>query len=310
MQYSKRRKNLGGGRKKRSNRKSYKSVMSGGSSPDIQQNVIWQWRHDSGFMPYSESDNIIIEQAYQQNPHQILQININSNVMKLNFDKMTQYNVNTQGERRIKRLPINVDELCNLIYRNIRLTSPQFEDYWHYYDATEDHKGLPSTFTITPAQRVILNGISGRNMTPLYTACRSNSSTELIQFLINNTTNLNYPCGLDLNTAAHGVTYSDKSIDDKIKILRMFYDSGRVDFSLLNKKKESVADMLYELENNKLKLLINRLPFRKRLLFNKHIESILPNLWVREVDRTSNNFYYRNTETNHTQWEEPMYSYR
>jgi len=120
MIYSKRRKNLGG-RKKRSNRKSYMLGGAGAQQSQRQPSIKWQWLSDNGYQNYNDKDSDIIEQAYQQNPQQILIININSNIMKLNFDEMTQYNVNTTGVRRIKRLPINVDELCNLIYRNILL---------------------------------------------------------------------------------------------------------------------------------------------------------------------------------------------
>ncbi len=213
------------------------------------------------------------------------------------------FRVNTAHVEPIKFSPIpNIDELCNLIYRNTPIGSSEFNKYWTY----TPYYSRNYTFTLTDAQRAILNAISVRGMTPLYTACRNHLSIELIQFLITNTTDINQLCGEYSNTAAHAVTYSNKSIDVKFQILQMFNESRRFNFSIFNKNKESVGDMLYELENNNLKLLINTLPFRRSLLFNKHIESMLPIGWVHVKDHTSGNFYYHNTQTNHTQWEQPI----
>ena len=63
MLYSKRRKNLGGVRRKRSNRKSF---MSGGSGASQQAKVIWAWKSDAGFLLYSDADSKNIEEYYQE----------------------------------------------------------------------------------------------------------------------------------------------------------------------------------------------------------------------------------------------------
>jgi hypothetical protein len=278
MLYSKRCKNLGGGRKKRSNRKSYKSVMSGGSSPHIQQKVIWQWRSDSGFVPYSETDNIIIEQAYQTFDNKVT-LNINSRILEFDFVNMTQYNPDTNGQRQINRYSIaNVDELCDLIYKNIPINNIRYIPYFNYIEPDFPHK---ERFSVTPAQRIIINSTSSLGFTPLYTACRNHSSMYLITKLIENTDNLSQLCGLPKpdsfkNTAAHAIAYSyfipidairqdgitkadadakkdfkcTRSIQDKLKILDLFKTRG-FRFNTLNSLDETIWDLIYETETIK-----------------------------------------------------------
>ncbi len=62
MLYSKRRKNLRGGQRKRSNRRSYRTRMYSGGEPK----VIWYWTNNTGsFQRYTDDECDRIENAYK-----------------------------------------------------------------------------------------------------------------------------------------------------------------------------------------------------------------------------------------------------
>lgn len=177
------------------------------------------------------------------------------------------------GSGAALQAPLNVDDLCNLIFTNTQFTNDVFRQNWHYHDGSDNMR--PSYFlNPKPEQTAILNSVSRREMTPLFTACRNHSSTELIRFLIQHTKDLNRRCGLDQNTAAHAVAYGlNRSIEDKIKILKMFNDSGRYEFKTFNNKNETVWDLLYETENIELKkTILNTSLLDANIIFNKYKE--------------------------------------
>lgn len=177
------------------------------------------------------------------------------------------------GSGAALQAPLDVDKLCNLIFTNTQITNDVFHQNWFYHDGSEY---MRQSYFLNPTlkQIEILNGVSTRDMTPLFTACRSHYSTELIQFLIQYTTDHNRKCGVDKNTAAHAVAYGlDRSMEDKIKILKMFNDSGRYNFKTVNNKNETVWDLLYETENIELKKkIMNTSLLAANIVFNKYNE--------------------------------------
>ena len=166
-----------------------------------------------------------------------------------NFDTMTMWSTDPIHPRHIRRL--SVDALCDLIFKDKKITDDAFSPYWHCTEGN-DEMMRPATFIPTEKLDSIVNSVSSLNMTPLFTACRNHSNIDLIQFLIKHTTDLNRQCGSDQNTAAHAIAYSmNKSMGFKILILKTFQRSGRCNLDILNVKGETVWDLIYETEGSK-----------------------------------------------------------
>lgn len=291
MLYSKRRKNLGGWRKNRSNRKSFMSGGSGG--------------------PYNYKPGFSTPQT---------------------------------------TLPLDVDVLCDLIYRNTPIYSKQFKPFFNYTPPDQPHIG--GFGPLNPSQQACINSTSTRGLSPLYTACRNHSDIILIKFLIEHTIDLYKLNGLlsqDQNTAAHAVAYSycinncdvifgvnnvptnvqqlhddaehnpqfARSVEDKFKILDLFV-TRNFKFNAHNSVGETIWDLIYEVETIKCKNRVskyispdkplhkyNEADIRSGRVIAKLYPSPLPTNWIQAIDPNTGNTYYVNTTTNISQWERP-----
>jgi hypothetical protein len=255
--------------------------MSGGSSPSMSVPnvfVVWLWENDGkSFDLYTPEYSTQIEEAYQQQRPTLV---ITTKNWLIDFRANTQTNTFTQVKRKIIRILPTVDDLCNLIYKNIALSDYRYKPYWVFMDRSWENKlsvitvDRPSEYK--QYRSSIINSISSIGFTPLCTACRNHSSIELIDFLIENTANIYQLCGTPSgvkNTAAHTTAYSffiptesflkydskkadddakkdfkcARSIEDKIKILNLFAKRD-FKFNAHNSVGETVWDLIYELE--------------------------------------------------------------
>jgi hypothetical protein len=239
----------------------------------------------------------------------------------------------------------STDSLCNLIYICKRIYP-----YFTYNIPDFPHHG--GFGTPNEKQLSLLNATSTMGYTPLYTACRHHSDMDLIQFLIKwtNPENINKLCGRkdgDKNTAMHAVTFSeyfdykdtydattrriksaseliglistDRSIEDKIKIIEMFKKTG-ANLMIRNVRNdtkripETVYDLLYEIETLRCKEKVKKYnkAFDERFYnkYNKHdidtgivdVNRQLLTGWISKLDVAQNAIYYTNTQTGQSTW--------
>jgi hypothetical protein len=99
----------------------------------------------------------------------------------------------------------DVDVLCDLIYRNTPIFDTRYKQFFEYDVGSIYHH---SVFTETDVLKKCIDSLSKHGYSPLYTACKYNSSLPLIQKLLSLTTEPFRQEGTDKNTAAHAVAHS------------------------------------------------------------------------------------------------------
>ena len=286
MLYSKRRKNLGGGRRKRSNRKSFKAVMSGGSVP-----YNYQPDFSTPHITPSRDVNVLCNLIYENTP-----------IYSKQFSPFFTFQ---QGEYpRLELFKVNELQIACINGVSRLGFSP-------LYTACKNHSSIELIkylLQYTQQQNMyVLFGIHGGDR---------NTAAHAVAFsyCINNSDILRNSSNIQQlhKTANSNLTFA-RSVEDKFKILDLF-KSRQFDFNTQNQKAngslgETVWDLIYELETLKCKNRINQYishdkPLHKYTDVDIRESYLIPFGWMR-MENAQNQKFYVNSVTRVSQLEKP-----